>query len=124
MGVMQSTEPPTARLTRIEWLVIAVACVGFAFDLYETLMMALLVRPAIAELGGLKRGPPAFNLWVGVLFYVPNVAAGAFGLLGGYFADLFGRKRTPSSGASSFTARQLARRNSRRHFRSYCSFAA
>ena len=93
MGVMQSTEPPTARLTRVEWLVIAVACVGFAFDLYETLMMALLVRPAIAELGGLKPGTPAFNLWVGVLFYVPNVAAGAFGLLGGYFADLFGRKR-------------------------------
>jgi MFS family permease len=47
----------------------------------------------MAELGALKPGTPAFNLWVGVLFYVPNVAAGVFGLLGGYFADLFGRKR-------------------------------
>ena len=74
-------------------MVIAVACWGFAFDLYETLMMALLMRPAISDLSGLRPGTPAFNLWVGLLFYVPNVAAGVFGLLGGYFADLFGRKR-------------------------------
>jgi MFS family permease len=93
MRVMQSSEPATARLTPVEWLIVAVACVGFAFDLYESLMMALLVRPAITELGGLRPGTPAFNLWVGLLFYVPNVAAGVFGLLGGYFADLFGRKR-------------------------------
>ena len=56
-------------------------------------MMALLVRPAISELGGFKPGTHAFNLWVGLLFYVPNVAAGVFGLLCGYFADIFGRKR-------------------------------
>jgi MFS family permease len=93
MRVMQSAEPLTAGLTRVEWLVVAVACVGFAFDLYETLMMALIVRPAIAELGGLMPGTPAFNLWVGLLFYVPNVVSGVFGLLGGYFADIFGRKR-------------------------------
>jgi MFS family permease len=93
MRVMQSAEPAPARLLPVQWLIIAVACVGFAFDLYETLMMALLVRPAIGELGGLRPGTPAFNLWVGLLFYVPNVAAGVFGLLGGYFADLFGRKR-------------------------------
>jgi MFS family permease len=82
-----------ARLTPIQWLVCAVACLGFAFDLYETLMMALLVRPALTDLGHLRPGTPAFNLWVGLLFYLPNVAAGIFGLLGGYFTDLFGRKR-------------------------------
>lgn len=93
MRVMQGAEPARARLTGVEWLVVAVACAGFAFDLYETLMMALLVRPAITELSGLRSGNHAFNLWVGLLFYIPNVAAGIFGLLGGYFADLFGRKR-------------------------------
>jgi MFS family permease len=93
MRVMQSAEPATAKVTPVEWLTIAIACAGFAFDLYETLMMALLVRPAISELGGLRPGTPAFNLWVGFLFYVPNVAAGVFGLLGGYLADLFGRRR-------------------------------
>jgi MFS family permease len=80
-------------LTPIQWLVCAVACLGFAFDLYETLMMALVVRPALTDLGHLRPGTPAFNLWVGLLFYLPNVASGIFGLLGGYFTDLFGRKR-------------------------------
>jgi MFS family permease len=56
-------------------------------------MMALLVRPALTDLGHLRPGTPAFNLWVGLLFYIPNVSAGVFGLLGGYFTDLFGRKR-------------------------------
>ncbi len=32
-------------------------------------------------------------MWVGLLFYVPNMAGGFFGLLGGYLTDLFGRKR-------------------------------
>lgn len=81
------------KLTPVQWLVCAVACLGFAFDLYETLMMALIVRPAVTDLGHLRPGAPAFNLWVGLLFYIPNVLAGVFGLLGGYFTDLFGRKR-------------------------------
>ena len=82
-----------APLTPVQWLVCAVACLGFAFDLYETLMLPLIVRPALTDLGHLRPGTPAFNLWVGLFFYIPNVLAGIFGLLGGYFADLFGRKR-------------------------------
>lgn len=80
-------------LTTIQWLIFAVACLGFAFDLYESLMLPLIVRPAITTLGHLKVGTPAFNLWVGLLFYIPNIAGGIFGLLGGYLTDLLGRKR-------------------------------
>jgi hypothetical protein len=118
MRVMQGAEPATARLTSVQWLIIAVACVGFAFDLYETLMMALLVRPAIGELSGLRPGTPAFNLWVGLLFYVPNVAAGVFGLLGGYFAISLAVDGS-SSGASCFTVSRLVPRDSPRRFGSY-----
>lgn len=81
------------QLTPVEWLVCAVACLGFAFDLYETLMIALIVRPALGDLGHLSPGTPAFNMWVGLFFYIPNVLAGVFGLLGGYLTDLLGRKR-------------------------------
>jgi MFS family permease len=56
-------------------------------------MLPLIVRPALTALGNLKPGTSAFNLWVGLLFYVPNMAGGIFGLLGGYLADLFGRRR-------------------------------
>jgi MFS family permease len=92
---LQSAEGavPTGKLTPVQWLVCAVACLGFAFDLYETLMMALIIRPALTDLGHLRPGTPGFNLWVGLLFYIPNVLGGVFGLLGGYLTDLFGRKR-------------------------------
>jgi MFS family permease len=56
-------------------------------------MLPLIVRPALTALGHLKPGTSEFNLWVGLLFYVPNMAGGLFGLLGGYLTDLFGRKR-------------------------------
>jgi MFS family permease len=57
------------------------------------LMLPLIVRPALIELGGLKPGTPAFNTWLGVLFWVPAIAGGIFGLLGGYLTDRLGRRR-------------------------------
>jgi len=81
------------RLTPIQWVICAVACLGFAFDLYEILMLPLIVRPALTDLGNLKPGTPAFNLWVGLLFFIPNAIGGIFGLLGGYLTDLLGRRR-------------------------------
>ena len=80
-------------LTPTQLLICGVACLGFAFDLYESLMLPLIVRPALTALGNLKPGTHGFNLWVGLLFYVPNIAGGLFGLLGGYLTDLFGRRR-------------------------------
>ena len=80
-------------MTVIQWLVCAVAGLGFAFDLYESLMTALIVGPVVSTLGNLKPGTSEFNLWVGLFFFLPAVAGGCFGLLGGYFTDLFGRRR-------------------------------
>ena len=56
-------------------------------------MLPLIVRPALTALGHLRPGTPEFNLWVGLLFYIPNIAGGLFGLLGGYLTDLLGRRR-------------------------------
>lgn len=81
------------RLTRTQWLICIIAAIGFAFDIYELLVLPLIVRPALMEMAQLKPGTPAFNDWVGYLFWIPAVAGGAFGLLGGYLTDLFGRRR-------------------------------
>src|ERR1700755_2131235 len=81
------------RLTPIQWVICAVACFGFAFDLYELLMLPLIARPALNDLGNLKAGTPAFNLWVGLLFFIPTAIGGIFGLIGGYLTDLLGRRR-------------------------------
>jgi MFS family permease len=81
------------RFTPIQWLICIIAAIGFAFDIYELLMLPLIVRPALMELGRLAPGTPQFNEWVGLLFWVPAVAGGLFGLLGGYLTDRFGRRQ-------------------------------
>lgn len=86
-------QAPTLRLTRLQWLICAIASIGFMFDVYEILMLPLIVRPALAELAGLAPGNPEYFRWVRLLFYVPALCGGIFGLLGGYLTDLFGRRR-------------------------------
>lgn len=81
------------RLTLTQWLICIIAAIGFAFDIYELLVLPLIVGPALQELGGLKPGTPQYNEWVGLLFWIPALVGGFFGLIGGYLTDLFGRRR-------------------------------
>jgi MFS family permease len=80
-------------LTPLQWLICGIASLGFAFDIYELLMLPLIVRPALLELINAVPGTPEFNHWVGLLFYVPAICGGVFGLLGGYLTDRLGRRR-------------------------------
>jgi len=86
-------ESPAPRLTAIQWVIIVIAAIGFAFDSYELLMLPLIVRPALTELLHVAPTSPEINNWAGLLFNVPAVAGGIFGLLGGYLTDLLGRRR-------------------------------
>jgi MFS family permease len=92
MTTVQS-EATLPRLTMLQWLIAIIAAIGFAFDSYVLLMLPLIVRPALIELLHVAPGSPAINDWAGLIFYVPAVAGGIFGLLGGYFTDLIGRRR-------------------------------
>jgi MFS family permease len=80
-------------LTPIQWLICGIAAIGFAFDIYEILMLPLVVRPALLDLIGAQPGSPVYQMWVGRLFYIPAFAGGIFGLLGGYLTDRLGRRR-------------------------------
>jgi MFS family permease len=82
-----------ARLTGLQWLIAIIAAIGFAFDSYVLLMLPLIVRPALSELLHVPASSPVINDWVGIIFYVPAVAGGVFGLLGGYLTDILGRRR-------------------------------
>src|SRR5215216_3999988 len=84
---------PRPRLTPVQWWICAIAAIGFAFDIYEILMLPLIVRPALLELTGAAPGSPQFQMWVGRLFYIPAFAGGIFGLIGGYLTDRLGRRR-------------------------------
>ena len=100
------------KLTRTQWLICIIACIGFAFDIYELLMLPLIIKPAIAALSAplieelIKSGTPAADAaalwspggksyveWARMLFFVPALAGGVFGLLGGYLTDRLGRRR-------------------------------
>jgi len=83
----------TAKLTSLQWVICGIAAIGFLFDIYEILMLPLIVRPALLELTGATPGSPEFQMWVGRLFYIPAFAGGIVGVLGGYLTDMFGRRR-------------------------------
>ncbi len=87
------------------------ASIGFAFDIYELLMLPLIIKPAIAALSapmveqlvssGTERaaamalwspGSDNYVAWARTLFFIPAVIGGIFGLLGGYLTDIFGRR--------------------------------
>ncbi|MFN0198767.1 MAG: MFS transporter [Planctomycetaceae bacterium] len=92
---------PAPRLTRVQWLICVIAAIGFAFDIYELLMLPLIVKPAIAALSNAAPADMAlwtpggkyFVQWARTLFFVPAIAGGVFGLLGGYLTDRLGRRR-------------------------------
>jgi MFS family permease len=90
---IQPTSDHQSRLTVTQWLVCVIAGIGFAFDTYELLVLGLIVRPALLHFFGAGASPALINHWVGLLFYVPAVAGGIFGLLGGYLTDRLGRRR-------------------------------
>ena len=89
---------PSPRMNLVMWLVCVIAAIGFAFDTYELLMLPLILRPAVMELSGgtIKPGSPEFAHWLSLLFYVPAICGGVFGLLGGYLTDWLGRRRVLS----------------------------
>ncbi len=93
---MSPTNPTVQQgsgIGRTAWLICIIAAIGFAFDIYELLMLPLIVGPALQELLGAAPGSPQFQMWVGRLFYIPAIAGGVFGLLGGYLTDRLGRRR-------------------------------
>jgi MFS family permease len=109
---MNSAAPGKSGLSTTQWLVCIIASIGFAFDIYELLMLPLIIKPAIAALsaplvqqlvqGGMSQadalalwapGGKNYVEWARLLFFVPAIAGGVFGLLGGYLTDVFGRRR-------------------------------
>lgn len=87
------TNENASRLTSVQWLICIIAAIGFAFDTYELLMLPLIVRPAIEQLGPFAFGSPDYTRWRDFMIFVPAVCGGIFGLLGGYLTDRLGRRR-------------------------------
>jgi MFS family permease len=114
---VNSSLPEPKRLGPVEWLICIIATIGFAFDIYELLMLPLIVKPALASLGGIGAdglpllipGSAGYTQWARTLFFLPAIFGGVFGLLGGWLTDRFGRRRVLTAsillyGVSAFAA--------------------
>jgi MFS family permease len=81
------------RLTLIDWVICAVACIGFAFDTYELLVLTLTVQPALTEFLTAKPGSAEFNPLIAFMFYDRAIYALIICLLCANLSVLFGRRR-------------------------------
>jgi MFS family permease len=109
---MSTNDAGFLKLTTTQKLICAIAAIGFAFDIYELLMLPLIIKPAMQELsapyieqlvaGGMPRpqaiamylpGGSEYSSWVRTLFFVPALVGGIFGLIGGWLTDRLGRRR-------------------------------
>ena len=88
---------PRQPLTFTTCLILFLAAVGFAFDIYEILMAQFIVGPAMAGARRVRpnhrRGQECDRALRSLLVYIPALAGGVFGLIGGYLTDLLGRRR-------------------------------
>lgn len=87
---MSTPQPPIS--TAVKWTICAVAALGFLVDIYAILVAPLILQPALLELGRLRPGTPEYRDWAAYLFWIPPLAGGFFGLIGGYLTDRIGRK--------------------------------
>ncbi len=96
MSMSSSANQSPAPLSKtVVWLVCIMASIGFAFDIYELLMLPLILDSAIGSLtqGKMVPGSEDYVRWARTLFFVPAFVGGVFGLLGGYLTDYWGRRR-------------------------------
>ncbi len=84
-------------LTGYHWVVMAAAWLGWGFDVFDALLFNFVAPNAVPTLLNIPLGTPearqATVFWTGVLTSILLVGWAAGGLLFGWFADRYGRKR-------------------------------
>ncbi len=81
-------------ITRYQWLVLLIACLGWIFDTYEGQIFTVFKTPAMADLLGVAEKDPKVD-WFGNVGFASFLIGGAIGgLVFGVLADRFGRRRS------------------------------
>ena len=81
-------------LTSYQWLVLAVAWLGWVFDSMDALIYNLVLTPALRELLGERATPANIGWHGGIILAVFLVGWALGGILFGILADRIGRART------------------------------
>jgi MFS family permease len=84
-------------LSGYHWIVLAAAWLGWGFDVFDALLFNFVAPNCVPALLGLPLGSPeareATVFWTGILTSILLVGWAAGGLMFGWFADRYGRKR-------------------------------
>lgn len=84
-------------LSGYHWIVLAAAWLGWGFDVFDALLFNFVAPNAVPTLLNIPLGTPAARqatvFWTGILTSILLVGWAAGGLLFGWFADRYGRKR-------------------------------
>jgi MFS family permease len=87
-------ESPWRQLSRYQYLVLAVAWLGWIFDSMDATIYALVMTPALKELLGAQGTPANVGWYGGIIFAVFVVGWALGGVVFGTVADYLGRAHT------------------------------
>lgn len=81
-------------ITRYQWTVLVIACLGWSFDVFEGQLFAVFKTPAMADVMGLAETDPLVDRYANVAFAFFLAGGAVGGLFFGMLADRIGRKRS------------------------------
>ncbi|MBZ5562999.1 MAG: MFS transporter [Acidobacteriia bacterium] len=85
---------PWRQLTGYQWLVLAVAWLGWVFDSMDALIYAQVMTPALKDLLGARGTPENIAWYGGIIFSIFMLGWAVGGVVFGVLADYLGRART------------------------------
>ncbi len=85
---------PWKQLTGYQWLVLAVAWLGWVFDSMDATIYAQVMSPALSDLLGARGTPENIGRYGGIIFAIFVVGWALGGVTFGVLADYLGRART------------------------------
>ena len=90
----ESTGRWYAGVTRYQWLVLLIACLGWTFDVFEGQLFALFKTPAIADVLGVAEDSPMVDRFGNIGFASFLIGGAVGGLFFGILADRIGRRQS------------------------------
>lgn len=86
--------PWYAEVTRYQWVVLAIACLGWVFDVFEGQVFTVFKTPAMAELLGVAEQDPRVGFYSDISFATFLLGGAVGGLFFGMLADRIGRRQS------------------------------
>lgn len=91
-AAVEAEAPWWQGITRYQWIVLLMTCLGLMFDLMDSNLLGLAMSPALRQLLGARASTQAVGWYGGLVTTIFLVGWSVGGILFGIYADYFGRK--------------------------------